>query len=297
MTMKVLLKIADLVFSVTSERDLYLEENLKLFMVEGDTASAVVTVRYSWKPELFRKPSGIYLGEDLLHTYYAEPDNILLCMTKGGYKGMIGSAAYDRTRREVTCVINEKPFLFTPRDLGALLRYLPLFAIYQDYGILFFHASQVAYRHTGILFTAPSGGGKTTQAGLWVDNEQAKLICNDRTYLRYKDGWYTYGCPVDGSAPVCSTKVNPLGCLVVLKKTSVNQVRQLHGKEAILALLPQLIFDYWEKNATLSAVDRLNKLTETIPVYELQGTPDKNAVICLKEQLQKDGVLTDGKNQ
>lgn len=59
---------------------------------------------------------------------------------------------------------------------------------FNSFFVLFFHAAQITYQETGILFAGPSGAGKTTQAKLWERFRNARIICNDRTLLRKQDG-------------------------------------------------------------------------------------------------------------
>ena len=139
------------------------------------------------------------IGEDVLMEYYREGTS-LLCMSKGGSGKYLASCLCSPDSKKLTCWLNFAPG--TPVDsLGNILRMIPIRRILLHHGVLFLHASQVAIGDTGILFTAPSQTGKTTQAKLWNRHRGAEIICNDRTLT---DCNLTYGFPVDGSEPVIS---------------------------------------------------------------------------------------------
>ena len=174
---------------------------------------------------------------------------------------------------------------------GNLLRFLPMRAALQRFGVLFFHGAQVRVNGGGIVFTAPSGTGKSTQSNLWVRERGAKLICNDRTLVRKVNGkWHTYGYPVDGSAPVRSGERNDLLCIVLLRQGEDNQIQRLNGAKGAALLMPQLVIDGWNPHARSAAAEWLLKLVSEIPVYQLSCTRDLRAVECLEQQLYKDGV-------
>ena len=139
-----------------------------------------------------------------------------------------------------------------------------------------------------LIFYGPSGTGKTTQAKLWRTHRGAEIICNDRTLVR--DG-QTYGFPMDGSEPVCSGKILPLGAVVCLAQASENQIRRLRPGEALAALMPQVVFDSWDSRSSRLASEQLIELIRRRPVYQLCCTPDQQAVECLEACLRKDGIL------
>ena len=57
-------------------------------------------------------------------------------------------------------------------------------------------ASFIRWQGRGILFSAPSGTGKSTQANLWVQHQGAEVINGDRAALRQVGGrWQAFGLP------------------------------------------------------------------------------------------------------
>lgn len=292
--MEITLVLAGLRLRFLTERPLYIDPVLNNFIISAENPD--VTVRVSWDWEHLSLPDVPQLGEDALCCYYRQGDT-LYCLTRGGGKGPVACSAYDRDYREILCVLNEKPFLLPPKDLGSILRMIPLRAIFQRFGVLFFHASRISHMGKAILFTAPSGTGKTTQARLWEKYRGGEVLCNDRTLLRKVGGfWQTYGYPLDGSEPVRSSAVNTLGALVLLEQGPVNEVGRLPASKALPRLMPQVVMDCWSGEARARAMELLLELLRDIPVYLLACTPDERAVEALEKKLTEDEVIPRGED-
>ena len=77
------------------------------------------------------------------------------------------------------------------------------------------HSSFIAVNGKAILFTAPSGTGKSTQAALWVKHKGAELINGDRCAVAVTDeGVFACGVPFCGSSGVSKNRIYPLAAIV-----------------------------------------------------------------------------------
>ena len=250
----------------------------------------LAAVSWKWvKPPL---RSAVKLGEDLIQTYYRREEKNY-CIVWEGEKGAISCGEYDDTFSHVSCRIQERLLPVAPKSLGEILRYFPMRAILQQFLVLFFHAAQITYQKTGILFAGPSGAGKTTQAKLWERFRNARIICNDRTLLRKQDGnWHSYGYPMDGSQPVRSGEVHVAGCIVLVKQSQngKSSIERLRAGKAMAQLMPQLVIDWWSENARNQAAENLFLLLKEMPVYQLTATMDEQAVACLEKILKMDDI-------
>lgn len=279
--------IAGNVFCIDSVLELRIEDSIRPFLgneFSGDVVNIRVVADAPERPA----PSGPMSGEDLLLEYYLQEDAVF-CLSKGG-SGYLSTAVCSPDYKNIVCYLHST-HAASLSSVGNLLRLIPMKTILQRSGTIFLHGSQIAFQGKGILFTAPSGTGKTTQAKLWKGNTGAQIICNDRVLIR---GGQTYGYPVDGSEPVFSSASFPLGAVVVLEQSPENKVRQLKPREALARLMPQMVHDYWSSEATSAATQQILEMLQKFPVYLLECTPDERAVTCLRQQLKKDGVLQDG---
>ena len=283
--MSIHIMIGGIRFRFDSDFQIIVEKSLSSFLCIDEKYSDI-SVKITCGEKRTDRPQVLMDGEDLLLEYYHQ-NNKIMCLAKGGKGGYLSTTTCNDTFTELECCLHIQPNE-SMRTIGNLLRLLPMCMILQKSNVLFFHASQIGVNKKGIIFTAPSGTGKTTQAKLWKKYRGAKLICNDRTAIR--DG-KTYGYPVDGSEPVLSGEVLPLGAIVLLEQGREDAVRKLNMKESLFKLFPQLIIDAWNQESRLLAIEQLVSLAEQYPVYLFRCTKENSAVDCLEQQLKIDGVI------
>lgn len=284
------IQFAEIKLKIITDTEIPVSEELKKFIVEEDGAvQCFIHVNNDW--ENSRHPSSLAIGDDLIQSYYKE-ENQWFCELKGGDKGPISCTSYTEDYYQFNCSLNQKKFKVRLDVLNTILRMLPMRAIFIHFDTIFFHASQVIIRNKGILFTAPSGTGKTTQAKLWERYMHAKIACNDRTLVRKRDGcWYTYGYPLDGSEPIASNEKNLLGAIVILKQGKENKFEKLSLSKKVALLMEQIVLDAWNAREQEKAISLLLTLIQEIPVYLYACTPDENAVKVLKQRLLLEGVI------
>ena len=165
---------------------------------------------------------------------------------------------------------------------------LPLAALcsgFSAFGVLLAHASLIDFNGEGILFTGPSGIGKTTQARLWENFRGAQVINGDKAFIRNFDGTFiAYGLPWKGSSEYCLNKSVPLKAIVVLKQSEKNSIRKLEA-ESVENLMPHIFFPHWDSDCLLRALDIFDSLVKNVSVYLLECRPDNDAVQLTYETL------------
>lgn len=151
------------------------------------------------------------------------------------------------------------------------------------------HASFIQWRNKGILFTAPSGTGKTTQAELWEVYENAKILNGDRAGIRKADGiWQASGLPFAGSSRIYRNESADIAAIIVLRQAKENSIRRLKTMEAVRCLYPEITVHQWDEEQVNEVLSILQELVMDIPVYMLQCLPDRDAVKLVKETVMKD---------
>lgn len=151
---------------------------------------------------------------------------------------------------------------------------------------LFLHAACVDTPLGGLLFSGPSGVGKSTQANLWTEYMGASLLNGDRPILsRDEMGWLAWGSPYAGSSHVHVNASVPVRAIVLLRQAPENSLRRLSGREAFTRVFAGVTVNSWDPWCMNRACDLVMELTAAVPVYELSCTPTKEAVDLLHAAL------------
>ena len=154
-----------------------------------------------------------------------------------------------------------------------------------------FHAACVSTEYGGILFSGPSGIGKSTQAQLWCDHRGAKLLNGDRPILqRTKQGFLAWGSPYAGSSRCHVNASVPVSALVFLAQEPENRIRRLKPSEAFRRIYAGLTMYTWDREFMNRAVELALELASTVPCLEFGCVPEKSAVEFLERQLKEVGL-------
>lgn len=153
---------------------------------------------------------------------------------------------------------------------------------------LLLHASCVDTPLGGLLFSGPSGIGKSTQAELWRQYGGASLINGDRPILsRDELGWHAWGSPYAGSSRHFVNGSCVLRAVVLLKQAKSCTLRPLPGAEAFRRIFAGTTVNSWDKSSVQKVCRLTEQLVSELPVYELSCTPDRAAVELLRAELER----------
>ena len=157
-----------------------------------------------------------------------------------------------------------------------------------EYGRFILHSSFIETSKGGILFTAPSKTGKSTQADLWHCYRGAEIINGDRSGI-WKEGnkWLAGGVPWCGTSGIMKNKIVPLKAVVILKQGKENMIQEIPFSYKVKALLEQITVNPWNKKMLISAQMFCMLLCQEIPVIQLSCRPDLDAVKLLEQELER----------
>lgn len=145
------------------------------------------------------------------------------------------------------------------------------------------HSSYIDYQGRGILFTAPSGTGKSTQAALWESLRGAEIINGDRSAVRYVDGAaVACGIPFAGSSGICKNRTLPLAAIVYLSQAKETSIRKLGGFSAFRAIWEGCSVNTWDETDMAAVSETVQNVARSVPVFHLACTPDESAVAALE---------------
>lgn len=172
------------------------------------------------------------------------------------------------------------------REGFELFMYLCLEKILIQFDALILHSSHIKINGKGLLFSAPSQVGKSTQAELWRIHTNATIINGDRSVLRKVNGhWQVFGCPMCGTSGIHRQSNEPLSNIVMLMQNQDNKLRRLEKREAFRLLYPQITISTWDFSYIETAMTLIEDLLENVPVWHYACTKEPEAVFYLKDAL------------
>lgn len=185
--------------------------------------------------------------------------------------------------RRVTVKLDKYTKSVTER---AVLENLAIEQLAAENSAFVLHSSCIDIGGKALVFTAPSGTGKSTQADLWAKHRQASVINGDRIILKNKNGrFFACGLPFSGSSSYCENKSLPLAAIVYLGQAKENTVRKLDGREAYFRLWEGCSVPLWSRESVSDVSYTLTQILQDVPFVRLDCTPDEAAVKALENAL------------
>lgn len=164
-----------------------------------------------------------------------------------------------------------------------------------------FHCSYVDVGGEAVLFSAHSGGGKTTHALLWEQCGLGEMINGDRAVIEKLDEhqiensekrdiscryrYMVHGLPIAGSSKVFKNRSLPLRAIFMLEKASINEVVDLSIAKSFLQVVEQITIHMWDREFVDVATAFVTELVQNVPVKLLRCRPDEGAVYAVREAL------------
>ena len=254
------------------------------FEAESNKADISITCKIS---EPFPETNGGTKSGEFIVS--ADGDAICRELTMGTHHGALTRySPFDIHASETHFTQESFPVMMDNRYMWASISLSQLLLAHNAF---FIHSSFISANGKAILFSAPCGTGKSTQASLWEKYRGAEIINGDKAGVLVENGVYACGVPICGTSGICKNKTLPLGAIVLLSQTPVNVIKKLTGVEAIQSVLQNVYLDLIAPNEQAAIVDLLIELLKTVPVYSFGCTPDENAVITLENELRNGGVL------
>ncbi len=149
---------------------------------------------------------------------------------------------------------------------------------------LVIHASAVEWQGKAVMFSAPSGTGKSTQAKLWRKHMGALILNDDCPAVRVAGGQArVYGTPWSGSSNIFLNSHAPLSAVIMLEQAPENRICRLTACEAVSRLMPRCYLPYYDRELMGRAINQLEKIIAMTPVFLLRCRPDREAVELVYE--------------
>ena len=183
------------------------------------------------------------------------------------------------------CYLNKYENLLN--DTCVLFDMISLERIFIDRGIFMLHSSLVNYKGQGIVFSGPSGIGKSTQASLWQKYAGATVINGDKVLIRNENGkWYGYGSPFSGSSWIYKKERVEINNLIFLEQDNERcSASRIKGVMAFKKIYEQVVVNAWNREYVNKLFDILNSFISEIDVYHYKTTKNRESVEYLKDNI------------
>lgn len=184
-----------------------------------------------------------------------------------------------------TAIRTGRPPMGVPSDDAMELQafYRRIVARLLEYGVLMLHSSAICVDGRAYLFSAPSGTGKSTHTGLWMEmlggegNGRSFIINDDKPFLRFTDhGLLVYGSPWVGKGGTHTNARVPLEAVCLLRRAKENRIRRLAPAEAE-TMLWQDFYHPEGKEAMEQTLRLLQRTLRSVPLYLLSCNADPEA--------------------
>lgn len=195
-----------------------------------------------------------------------------------------GYASIQRTGNTFTLHLNPQK-IPVPEDWH-VFSLLPITQLLLEQGTLILHASGVIQEERGILFSGPSGIGKSTQAQLWQQHRNGIVINGDRCLIYKKDGvYYASSHLYCGSSGIAEGQHAPIGAIILLDQGINNKITHPSPITAFQKILHQCAYEPSDQLQLRQATDLVAKLVSGVTVLQYQCRKDESSVIELEKIL------------
>ena len=277
-------RLADIHVLIDTPFEIKIGQDSKEFLSAGSPEHIDQTIQFYPLPEISYQEQGGHWEILQYHQKNDDEELVYHCLVKQG-KSYVCVHWPEDVSKKIVCEYDETLIreLYLSNNICNVISLETLFL--RNHGLIL-HSSFIRWEKQGILFSAPSGTGKSTQASLWETYENAEILNGDRAGIRFVEGrWYAYGLPYAGSSGIYRNEKAPVKAIVVLKQAPENRIRKLSAPEAFGHLYPEFSLHRWDKRFCDNAVNYILELLSTIPVYLLECLPDQGAVRVLKNEL------------
>lgn len=146
------------------------------------------------------------------------------------------------------------------------------------------HTAFVLYNGKAILFCAPSGIGKSTQANYWREVKNAEVVNEDRAVIFKRDNvYYAGGCWATGKSRICLNRTAPIQKIILLEQGKENHRIDLPLAEKFKRLIEQCSFDAGSEKSRNKIISLVLDLISAVSVIGYACIDDVSSV----EELEK----------
>ena len=171
-------------------------------------------------------------------------------------------------------------------DIDSVFRHLPLHHLLLKNDAVILHGSYILVNGDAIVFSAPSGTGKSTQAELWRKHRNAQIINGDRVLLRRTESDFTAGgIYYSGTSGICENVTAPLRAIVLISQELQSTAVKCSGSEAFTRLFRECACSAELEKDPADTAAIIADAVNNVDIVKLGCLPDESAVEALANYL------------
>ena len=159
-----------------------------------------------------------------------------------------------------------------------------------QYDTWLMHGAVVATKDMGaVIFTAPSGIGKTTHMKLWLEHIPGAFVVNgDKPLLRFAgDSCEVCGTPWAGKEAMQTNIILPLRAICFLERGDKNEIEKSTFDE-YYPMLFQQTYRPSEQSAMIKTMELIKRVGTSVPLYRLRCNMDPEAAKVAYDGMAKE---------
>ena len=175
----------------------------------------------------------------------------------------------------------------------------------QRQGFFAIHSASILYQDQVWLFSGHSGMGKSTHTNIWKEQFGTEIINGDLNLIGWSNGGQdnigqsvnkqslkghpiVYGMPWCGTSGIASTKLYPLGGIVLLGRSDNDHFESLQNDQKIVRVMQRMISPVWTEDMLEANLECAAKLAKEVPIYYLLCTKEPSAAYVMKARIDKE---------
>ena len=156
---------------------------------------------------------------------------------------------------------------------------LMIHRISRGYGAEVHACGVVTKDGVGRLFIGHSGAGKSTSSRLWLKQDGALVLSDDRIIVRLQDGVVRmHGTPWHGDAGLAAQASAPLSKIYLLEHAPVNEIIPLPSALAAAEIFTRVFVPHHSDVSLQETLAFVEKMVSSIPVARFRFKPDESAI-------------------
>lgn len=278
------LKIGPVSYHIHSKNELVEHETCANFLVPEQPENAIDVELCA--VDSLKEPSGKLIHQSSQRLIYLEENGLEHRVNLWGNQ-LLG-ISHEQGENSLMAEIPAPKDMEIPLNTS-ILEFMNLEKHLLKHEALVLHSSFIEYEGKAILFTAPSGTGKSTQANLWKKYEGTEIINGDRSIVhRTAPGVFQmHGLPFCGSSQIHLNKEMPLGAIVFIEQHPTNIVEPMPPAHAFGKLYGEMSINSWNREAVEKGMQVIENLVASIPMVHLKCNMEQDAVNTLKNYLHE----------